>query len=362
MNIVIMAGGGGTRLWPVSREKTPKQFTRLVGKRTLFQLAFDHARAVTRDSRHIVVTTRKELAPEVFRQLPRFPRSQVLIEPVRRDTAPAIGAAAAYFASLGRHDEPMLQLASDHVVRRASLFRTALRAQGTLLREQPDRTVLLGAEPTYPETGYGYIERGARVGRTLGLGVYTVRRFTEKPALPVARRYVSSGRYLWNMSIYGWRVGNLLDLFHRYEPAIARRLDRLQELNRRGSSRQALDRLYAGMPSISLDYALTERQPPSSILVLPGAYGWSDVGHWASLAEVLGGQAAVELKRGEIVQVKASGNFIYNDAPKIIGMVGVHNLIVVATPDALLVCDKNNTQDVKALVQELEKRGHHRFL
>lgn len=362
MNVVIMAGGGGTRLWPVSREKFPKQFAPLVGKKTLLQRAFEHARAVTRDRKSIVVTTRRDLAGEVFRQLPKLPRPQVLIEPVKRDTGPSVGMAAAYFAAQGKHDEPLVQLASDHVVRNASLFRIALRAQGALLRDYPDRTVLLGAEPTYPETGYGYIERGTRVGRTLGVPVYAVRRFTEKPKLLMAQRYVRSGRYLWNMSIYGWTVGNLLDMFHRYEPDIARRLDRLQALFARGGSQRALDRVYAGMPSISIDFAITERQNPSSILVLPGSYGWSDVGHWASLAEVIGGRAGAEIKRGTAVQVKSGGNFVYSDVPVVLGLVGVHNLIVVATPDAILVCDKSNTQDVKALVSELERTGQKKFL
>lgn len=362
MNIVIMAGGGGTRLWPVSREKIPKQFTRLFGKKTLLQLAFAQARAVTRDLRNIVVTTRREYVAEVRRQLPRLPRTQVLSEPVKRDTAPSVGLAAAYFAAHGKHDEPLIQMASDHVFRNASLYRLALRAQGLLLRQRPDRTVLLGAEPTYPETGYGYIERGVRVGRTLGVPVYSVRRFTEKPKLALAKRYLNSGRFLWNMSIYGWTVGALLELYHRYEPGVARRLDALTALFARGAAQRAIDRVYLGMPSISVDHAITERQDPSSLLVLPGAYGWSDVGHWASLAEALSGTTAEEVKRGTVLQVKSSGNFVYSDVPQAIGLVGVHNLVVVATPDALLVCDKANTQDVKELVRELERRAHRQYL
>lgn len=362
MNIVIMAGGGGTRLWPLSRERTPKQFTRITGSVTLLQEAFAHARAVARDRRSIVVTTRREYAPEVRRQLRALPADQILVEPLKRDTAPSVGMAAAYFAAQGKHDEPLIQMASDHHFQNRALYRTALRAQGVLLREQPKRTVLLGAEPTYPETGYGYIERGLRVGRTLGMPVYAVRRFTEKPALGAARRYVRSGHFLWNMSIYSWTVGTLLELFHAHAPAIARRLDRLTTLFARGAARRVLDRVYVGMPSSSLDFALTERQDPSSILVLPGAYGWSDVGHWGALAELLGGREAEEVKAGIVAQVKCRGNFVYSDAPGAVGLVGVQNLIVVATRDALLVCDKSNTQDVKSLVAELKRRGHQRFL
>lgn len=362
MNIVIMAGGGGTRLWPVSREKAPKQFTALVGTTTMLQQTYERAMALVRDPRRILVTTRAAYAPEVYRQLPKLPRPHVLVEAVKRDTAPSIGMAAAYLAAQGRHDEPLIQMASDHVIRHEATYRRALRLQGQLLRKYRDRTVLLGAEPTYPETGLGYIERRSAVERVRGFTVYTVRRFTEKPSLKVATRYVRSGRFFWNMSIYGWCVGTLLELFHRYQPEIARRLDRIEHLFATGASARARDRIYLGMPSISIDYAITEHQDPADMLVIPGSFGWSDVGHWASLAEVLGGTVTEEVRRGNVVQVKARGNFVYCDAPVVLGLVGVQNLIAVATERAILICDKENAQDVKALVAELERRGHHEFL
>lgn len=362
MFVVIMAGGGGTRLWPVSREAFPKQFAPLVGKKTLLQRTYERARAVVGSQERILVTTRASYLREVRRQLPRVPLKNILVERVKRDTAPSIGMAAALLAARGHHDEPLVLMPSDHLIQNEALFRLALRGMGKLLREQPDRTVLLGAEPIYPETGLGYIERGQRLGTVAGIPVCAVRRFTEKPTLAVAKRYLRTGRYAWNMGVYGWRVSLLLELFHRFQPAISRRLDRLQELCAHGATPAAIGRVYHGMPSISTDYALTERQDPGSIRVLPGAYGWSDVGHWASLAEVLGGRAAVERKRGVVMQIKAGENFVYHDLPGVLGIVGIRNAVIVATPHGVLVCDKAHTQDVKTLVAELQKEGHKKFL
>ncbi|TSC64116.1 MAG: mannose-1-phosphate guanylyltransferase, partial [Parcubacteria group bacterium Gr01-1014_106] len=260
MNVVIMAGGGGTRLWPVSREHMPKQFAPLVGKKTLLQLTFARALAVTKSPKNIVVTTKRPYAALVRKQLPKLPRTHILVESVKRDTAPSVGLAAAFFAARNQGEEPLVMVPSDHLLHNESLFRTALRGLGALLRERADCTVLLGAEPTYPETGLGYIERGARVGTTLGVAVHGVRRFAEKPKLPVAKRYVQSGRFLWNMGVYGWRVQTLLELFRKHQPDISRRLQELELVFRTTAAPGAIEHIYAGMPSISVDYAITEKQ------------------------------------------------------------------------------------------------------
>ncbi len=359
--IVIMAGGGGTRLWPVSRERFPKQFTQLFGKRTLLQHTFDRALAIVRRPLKIVVTTRREYAREVQRQLPRIPREHILVEPVKRDTAPSIGMAAAFFAARGAHDVSLFMLPSDHHLEQEALFARALHAGESLLRVREGITVLLGSWPTYPETGLGYVELGTRRIRGETMVFRSVRRFREKPLLPLAKRYVASRRFVWNMGIYGWRVQTLLNLLHRHAPAIASKVDTLTSLFQHGARGDHIARVYSTMPSISLDFAITERQDPSAIFVAPGAYGWSDVGHWAAIQELLGGREGLEVKRGVVAQVHGEGNFVYSDAEAAIGLAGVKNCIVVSTPDAILVCDKHHVQDVKKLVEELRKRGK-RFL
>lgn len=362
MNIVIMAGGGGTRLWPVSREGLPKQFASLIGKRTLLQKTYGRALAVTKKKENIVVTTRDLYAKEVKRQLPKLPKKNILIEPVKRDTAPSVGVAAAFFAAHGGHDEPMLMLPSDHVIKNEKLFVKALKAAGKVMEKQAEKTVVLGATPTYPETGFGYIEQGKKSGQELGMTFFLVKRFTEKPNLVLAKKYLKTKRFFWNMGVYGWRTSTLLKHFHEFQPDVAKKLDRIQDLFARGSSQEAINKVYSRFPSISVDFAITENQDPRQIVVIPGAYEWSDVGHWASLSEILGALKGDERKQGCIVKIKSPRNFVYSDVPKIIGLVGVQDLIVVATKDALLICDKNNTQDVKVLVKELENQGHKKFL
>lgn len=362
MNIVIMAGGGGTRLWPLSRERFPKQFTQLVGKRTLLQSSFDRALSVVRNPAKVVITTRGAYVNEIRRQLPRMPARNILAEPVKRDSAPSVGMAAAYLAARGSHDEPLLMLPSDPYIRNEDLFRRSLRRAGKLLLEREGITVLLGNTPTYPETGYGYVEKGGLVAKAQGTSLHAVKRFREKPRLPQAKRYVASGKFLWNMGVYGWRVSTLLRLLHAFAPDIARRLDRLEGLFRAGAGPRRIAAVYRTMPSVSVDFAVTERQDPRSIFVLGGHYGWSDVGHWGALQEILGGKEGLELKRGAAAYIHSGGNFVYSTADVAIGLAGVHNLIIVSTPDALLVCDKRHVQDVKKLVEEFQRHGHKKFL
>ncbi len=362
VNIVIMAGGGGTRLWPVSREKFPKQFTQLFGSRTLLQHTYRRALAVVRRPERIVVTTRREYVPEIRRQLPRVPRENILVEPVKRDTAPSIGMAAAFLASRGQHDLPFFMIPSDHYFQDETSYIRAMQAAGKLLAREPDRTVLLGSWPTYPETGLGYIELGRRQIREGVVSFHSAKRFCEKPSLALAKRFVASGRYVWNMGIYGWRVRTLLQLLHQCAPTIAKRVDALEEIFRAGGGPRRIERVYRTMPTISIDYAVTEHQDPASIAVAPGAYGWSDIGHWGAIQELLGGREGVELKRGVVVQVHGDGTFVYSAADRAIGLAGVKNCIVVSTPDAVLICDKHHVQDVKKLVQEFERKRYKKFL
>jgi len=354
MNIVIMAGGGGTRLWPLSRDSYPKQFTQLFGKKTLLQHTFDRALKIVRKPENIVVTTREEFVPEIQKQLKRLPKQNILVENVKRDTGPSIGMAAAYLASQGKHDEAMILMPSDPYFRDEALYISAVKAAGSYIEKNPATTVLLGSEPTYPETGYGYIETTAKKVSYNGKEFNSVKCFREKPSLEKAKEFLAAGNFVWNMGVYAWRVGTLLELLHKFAPEIAKKLDKIEELFR-AEKFSKVGKIYADMPKISIDFAVTEHQDPKDIYVVRGDFGWSDIGHWGALQELLGGGEGLEMKKGVVAIVNSSGNFVYNTVEKAIALVGVENLIVISTPDALLVCNKENVQDVKKVVEEFSK-------
>lgn len=352
MNIVIMAGGGGTRLWPLSRDSYPKQFTQLIGKKSLLQLTFDRAIKIVGKPENIVITTRSAFVPEIKKQLKRMPVGNILVENVKRDTAPSIGMAAAFFASKGKHDEAMILMPSDPYFRNEGLYLEAVKAAGNYVEKNPSLTVLLGGVPTYPETGYGYIETGNDSEKFEKIEFSSVKSFREKPDLETAKKFLEQGNFVWNIGVYVWRVGTLLELMHKFAPEIAKRTDKIEELFRARKTR-GIDKIYETMPKISIDFAVTEHQDAKDIFVARGDFGWSDVGHWGSLQELLASDEGLELKKGVAVLVNSSNNFVYNTADKAIGLAGVKDLVVVSTPDALLVCHKGNVQDVKKVVEEL---------
>jgi len=353
MNIVIMAGGGGTRLWPLSRDKFPKQFTQIFGKKTLLQHTFDRALKIVHKPENIVVATRVDFAPEVRKQLKKLPPENILIENVKRDSGPALGLVAAYLSSKGKRNEVMVSMPSDSYFINENLYIEAVKAANTFIEDKQESVALVGSYPTYPETGYGYIELSKKKETNKNIDIYSVLRFKEKPDLEKAKEFIKAGNFVWNMNVFAWRVGTLLDLLDKHAPEIGKKLYKIEECFKKGKS---FKKIYEEMPKIAIDFAVMEHIDPKNIFVACGDYGWSDVGHWGSLEELLASKEGMELKKGIAAQVHSSGNFVYNTAEKAIGLVGISNLIIVCTPDALLVCDKKHVQDVKKLVEELGKQ------
>ncbi|MDE3137379.1 MAG: mannose-1-phosphate guanylyltransferase [Acidobacteriota bacterium] len=361
---VILAGGRGTRFWPRSRARTPKQLLNIVGQETMIEQTALRIAPIFPASRLWVVTAAGQ-AEAVRRQLPKLPRSHLLVEPEGRNTAAAIGLAAEHL----RHecgDALMAVLPADHVIAQQGRYRQLVRA-ALRLADAAGSLVVLGIDPTRPETGYGYIEQGEAIASTAKVETraYHVRRFTEKPPIAVARRYVASGRYSWNAGMFFWRASTVLEQLSRFLPATARELGSLEETIGTSRYSEKLRRAYRKLESISVDYAILEpasrRGSGANVYVLPASVGWSDIGSWAAVYELQATRRGETISAGPLVSLDSEGNYFW--APgKMVAAIGVRDLVVVETADALLICPRGRAQDVGRVVKELEKQKRRALL
>lgn len=353
---VLLAGGRGTRFWPRSRMRTPKQLLNIVGSQTMLRETMARLESLIAP-RNVWAVTNVEQSLAVRRELPGVPASHVLAEPVGRNTAAAIGLAAIHLAH-EYGDAVMAVLPSDSYVADAARYRGLVRAALDLARV-PGNLVVLGIPPARPETGYGYIERGGVSARPGGVAAYAVRRFTEKPALPLARKYVASGKYFWNAGMFFWRVSTFFDNLQRFLPATH---DALRELAKTiGMRRYAstLGRIYPRLENISVDYAVME--PAARIAgkprvsVIPATVGWSDIGSWQAVYELLAAKRGANVSAGVSFTLDAEGNYFWSPK-KFVAAIGVRDLVLVETDDALLLCARDRSQDVGKIVKWLEER------
>jgi mannose-1-phosphate guanylyltransferase len=352
---VIMAGGSGTRFWPLSRRKRPKQLLTLFGKSTLLEQTVARIRGLIPAERTYVLTN-ELLLDEVQRSLPGIPPEQVVAEPAARNTAPTIGLAA---HEILRRDPDglMVVLPSDHVIRKPGVFRRCLRA-ACQFGWTEGRSVVLGLKPTEPHTGYGYVRLGVLEDRLNGQEVFRVMRFTEKPPLATARRYVASGRYLWNGGMFIWRASTVLRNLEKYQPEMARGLAGIAAAGGI-RSQKTLQRLYPRLQKISVDFALMEKI--SSVYAVAADIGWSDVGSWSVAYDLNRKDGHGNVRPRHTLCLDSQGNMIVSPR-KYVVTVGVQRLIIVETDDALLVCAREHSQDVGRAVQELDGQGHDELL
>ena len=352
---VIMAGGSGTRFWPLSRRKRPKQLLTLFGQGTLLEQTVKRIRGLIPAERTYILTN-ELLRDEVQRSLPSIPPDQIVAEPAARNTAPTIGLAA--HEILRRNpDGVMVVLPSDHVIRKPGVFRRCLRAACQFASAE-GRSVILGLKPTEPHTGYGYVRLGAKEDSLNGQEVFRAKRFTEKPPLATARRYVASGQYLWNGGMFIWRASTVLRNLEKYQPEMARGL---AEIAAAGGihSQKALRRLYPRLEKISVDFALMEKI--SNVYAVAADFGWSDVGSWSVAYDLNPKDGHGNVRPRHSLCLDSQGNMIVSPR-KFVVTVGVQGLVIVETDDALLVCAREHSQDVGKAVQELDSQGHQELL
>jgi len=360
---IILAGGRGTRFWPRSRTRTPKQLLNITGRETMLEQTAARLLPLFPAARLWTVTNSAQAAA-VKKQLPAAARSRVLIEPTGRNTAAAIALAAIHVRHASKGDALLAVLPADHFIARPAPYRQIVQAALSLAREK-NRMIVLGIPPTRPDTGFGYIERMGGALAANSCSAFAVRRFTEKPELAAAQAYLASGNYHWNAGMFFWRVSTFLDNLRRFLPKTHAALESLAATI--GTRRYAslLLKLYPRLESISVDYALLEpatRQPgPPQVFVIPAEVGWSDIGSWAAVHELLAAHPADNVSPGPFHALDAEGNFLWSPE-KFVAAIGVKNLVVVETDDALLIVPRERAQDVGKLVKWLESRGMKKLL
>jgi mannose-1-phosphate guanylyltransferase len=355
---VIMAGGSGTRFWPLSRKTRPKQFLALAGDEPLLAATVARLPPLARARETYVVCGRGHAAA-ARRLLPKLPEGNFIVEPCARNTAPCVGLAALHVAS---HDPRgvVAMLPADHHVVRPKAFRDALASAAELAQRGAIATI--GIRPSRPETGYGYLKLGPRLaarGRK-GSAAHKVERFVEKPDLVTAARYLADGGYLWNSGIFAFRADVILEEIRRAMPVLGEQLDVIQGSLGTAAYRRTLSRVFPDCPSISIDYGVMEKS--KRIAVVPADFGWSDVGSFAALSDVRPTDRLGNVAEGDALVLDTRGSVVLAKGGRPVAVVGLDDIVVVDAGDAVLVCRRDRAQDVRQAVEELSRRGRDEVL
>jgi len=362
---VIMAGGAGTRLWPMSRTGKPKQLLRFMApesagdpQRSLLNLAASRLRGLV-EPKGIYICTGASYARQVLEDLPMLPAEQILGEPMGRDTANAVGFSAAILAKRDP-DASMAILTADHVIEPVPVFQTALRTAFEAVEKHPEFLVTFGITPTFAATGYGYVQRGEELKDLPG--VFRVQAFREKPDAATAEKYVAAGNYAWNSGMFVWKVRTILDQLKQHLPASYEGLMKIAAAWDTPRQMEVLNAVYPTLPKISIDFAVMEKAPHVATVAMP--IKWLDVGSWPSFGETLAADGNGHRTAGAKVLHLASKNvLVVSDEPEhVIATIGCENMIIIHTAQATLVCPAAHAEKIKALVAEVEKAHGKNFV
>ena len=358
MKIVIRAGGIGTRLWPWSRSDRPKQFLPIFERRSCVQVAYERFKeSDLAEPEDIYVSVGEDHAQLAQAQLPQLPPKNIIREPATRDTAAAIGLETIWVAA-ETPDAVIASLGSDHYCGKPEVFLNALRAAEGFIEEHPSQLLAIACEPTRIETNYGHIKKGEKLTEVEGVPVYEADEFTEKPNYPTAKEYMESGQYLWNANFFAWRAETMLQMFRQFEPEMHETLMDLKEAREKGGVEEALNEKYPYIKKVAIDYAVLEpASRKGKLAVIPADMAWSDIGSWATLTDAFPPDENGNLFDGPVIgeETEDTTVVVRNQNRKVVATVGVENLAIVDTDDALLVCRKDQSGKVKKLVQDMKE-------
>lgn len=359
---VILAGGGGTRLWPKSRTKTPKQFLKLTGEKTMIELTADRINALIPWERMIVVTnTRYE--KEVRELLPKIPKTNIIAEPEKKDTALAMLTGSIY-AKLLDPEAVIINQASDHTVENQTEFLSVMRAAAQAAQSS-DRLVTVGIAPSYPATGFGYIKIGEDIDKIGKHSVFAVDSFTEKPNETTAKAFISTGKYFWNANMYVWSAESILAAFAAHFPSMSKKVAPLLKTSPK-TFHTKLAQVYADADAISIDYAISEKA--DNLVLIPGDFGWDDIGEWQVVYEHgsknLSGNVIIGNEDGSpkhVLAISSHNNLVHLDR-RLVALIGINDCIVVDTDEILMIAPRSKSQEVKKLVTRLKEEKKNEYL
>lgn len=356
MYAVIMAGGRGTRFWPLSREKKPKHLLNITGKRSIIQQTVDRIKSYIREEDIYVVTVASH-AEDLAAQLPNLPCENIIVEPVGRNTAPCIGLVSLYLKKKNPH-ETMVVLPADHLITDEKIFIETISAAAEMAKRTAS-LITIGITPTCPETGYGYVEKGKTVSTVKGRDIYGVESFREKPDIETAKAFFRDGNFSWNSGMFVWKVSTILEEIERFLPDLYKALLRMEDAIGSSREKEIIDEVYRSVTPISIDYGVMEKA--DNVMLIKGNFGWSDIGSWDALWEILDKDTDENAVMGNHISVESSKNLVYSP-DKLVTLIGVKDIILVETKDSIMVCKRGASQDVKKAVEILEAKKMNDYL
>jgi len=357
MNILILAGGRGTRLWPLSRKAKPKQFQKLISDKTMLQETV-HRLFPEFALENIFISTNKEYLNEVKAELPEIPKANIIAEPASRERLASI---LLFMASIKKKDfdSPILVLPSDHLIKNRKSFQKAILAAEKFIKSNPDYIIILAEKPTFPDTGLGYAKKGKLLKSIGNFEIYETKYFKEKPNLKRAKGYLKSENYFWNTAIYLFYPSLIEKLTKEFVPDNYKRYKTIKEARGKKNYNKIFQEEYSKMDNVSVEYSIIENY--QNVALLPVNIGWSDIGSWTVLKNCLSSPDKSFIK-GNYIDIDSKNVMVYGSFNKLVAGIGIKNLVIVVTDDIILICDKDHSQKVKEVIKKLEKNKDFGFV
>jgi mannose-1-phosphate guanylyltransferase len=357
MKIVVFAGGVGSRLWPLSRKNSPKQFGKIIADQSMLQIAV-HKLFPEFRWEDVYISTGKHYKDMILQQLPELPEANVIVEPEMRDVGPAVGLVIAQFAK-DNPDEPVVLLwGADHLVKKEALFRKTLRTAEKLIQENPDQIVFIGQKPRFANQNLGYITFGDEIPTDGDQKVHEFLGFQYRPPLEDAKKFATDNQHSWNLGYFATTPRFLWKLFEEFSPEIFEKLNSIHAAYKTDAYEEVLESVYPTIEKISFDNAILEKMDPKSGRVISVDMGWSDIGAWEAMKEALSDTEEENVTRGKIVVENSRDSIIHNDTEQLVVGIDLDGLVVVSTDDVILICPKDSVPKIKEFVTKLKGTEH----